>query len=123
MNREKKASRKRSNPERFFRLSVFDLDLSARGAFPSSSLLTSFFSNLSLHFNLTTLTHQLINGDTGALPPAVARLGGAFTDGCAVAESADENSSSSSSPLGGSSSSQSPLLRAAARLWRYQGMR
>jgi len=61
-----------------------------------------------------------MNGDTGALPPAVARLGGAFTDGCAVVPE-DENgdSSESSSP----SPSPSPLLRAASRLWRYQGFR
>lgn len=59
-----------------------------------------------------------MNGDTGALPPAVARLGGAFTDGCAVAD--EDGSSQSPSPLSGI---QNPLVRAAARFWRYQGMR
>lgn len=57
-----------------------------------------------------------MNGDTGALPPAVARLGGAFTDGCSVvAPDADENVDDSPP--------SSPLLRAASRLWRYQGFR
>ena len=59
-----------------------------------------------------------MNGDTGALPPAVARLGGAFTDGCAI-DGAGEDSNSSPSP----SSPSNLLLRAAARLWRYQGLR
>lgn len=64
-----------------------------------------------------------MNGDTGALPPAVARLGGAFTDGCAVEgglglEDGNSNASPSLQQAG-----QNPLLRAAARLWRYQGMR
>ena len=66
-----------------------------------------------------------MNGDTGALPPAVARLGGAFTDGCAV-EGLEEGSSVGGGGGGqssSSSSSSSRLLRAAARFWRYQGMR
>jgi hypothetical protein len=63
---------------------------------------------------------QLMNGDTGALPPAVARLGGAFTDGCAVDGVEDSVGATSSSSR---ASSQNPLLRAAARLWRYQGLR
>lgn len=57
-----------------------------------------------------------MNGDTGALPPAVSRLGGAFTDGCVVAPDAEENVDDDFSP-------SSPLLRAASRLWRYQGFR
>lgn len=73
-----------------------------------------------------------MNGDTGALPPAVARLGGAFTDGCVVpdvdsfVDGGGSSSSSSSSPQGSSgdgTSTGSPLLRAASRFWRYQGFR
>ena len=63
-----------------------------------------------------------MHGDTGALPPAVARLGGAFTDGCAVAFD-DEKNNNSSNSTSASSFSNNLLLRVAARLWRYQGMR
>lgn len=63
-----------------------------------------------------------MNGDTGSLPPAVARLGGAFTDGCVVADE-DGSGEGPSSSCPSLSSIRSPLLRAAARFWRYQGMR
>ena len=67
-----------------------------------------------------------MNGDTGALPPAVSRLGGAFTDGCAVEGLEDSNSGGGGGSSGASpsqaSGGQNPLLRAAARFWRYQGM-